>query len=197
MSGKVMIYAGVGAIVALTYFGWRLTSRGAYESAEYAVLDSDGPFEIREYPDLIVATTKMKSDLQGEDGSFMRLFRYISGENERKEKIAMTTPVFMATETDNTRGRLGFVMPKSFSENSVPNPSDEDVEIRKRIGGQFAVIRFPGRIDDAATARAEDRLRGWMNGKGLIGVDEAESAGYDPPWTPGPLRRNEVLIRLK
>jgi hypothetical protein len=24
-----------------------------------------------------------------------------------------------------------------------------------------------------------------------------ETAGYDPPFTPGPLRRNEVLIRLK
>lgn len=24
-----------------------------------------------------------------------------------------------------------------------------------------------------------------------------ESASYDPPFTPGPLRRNEVLIRLK
>ncbi|MCA9037408.1 MAG: heme-binding protein [Planctomycetaceae bacterium] len=25
----------------------------------------------------------------------------------------------------------------------------------------------------------------------------AERAGYDSPFTPGPLRRNEVLIRLK
>ncbi|MFM7516668.1 MAG: heme-binding protein, partial [Pirellula sp.] len=24
-----------------------------------------------------------------------------------------------------------------------------------------------------------------------------ETAGYDPPFTPGPLRRNEVLIRIK
>ena len=25
----------------------------------------------------------------------------------------------------------------------------------------------------------------------------ASSAGYDPPWTPGFLRRNEVLIQLQ
>jgi hypothetical protein len=197
MTGKWMLYAGIGTAFALAYFGWKLTARGAYESAEYRVLDSDGIFEVREYPDLMVATTEAQVNMQGKDGSFMRLFRYISGGNEQKEKIAMTTPVFMAAETDNTRGRMGFVMPKSISENRVPDPSDEDVEIRKRMGGQFAVIRFSGRIDAEATSNAEDRLREWMNGKGLIGVDEAESAGYDPPWTPGPLRRNEILIRLK
>lgn len=25
----------------------------------------------------------------------------------------------------------------------------------------------------------------------------AEAAGYDPPFTPGPMRRNEILVRLK
>jgi hypothetical protein len=36
-----------------------------------------------------------------------------------------------------------------------------------------------------------------MKTKGLEGVSVAESAGYDPPFTPGPLRRNEVLIRIQ
>jgi hypothetical protein len=36
-----------------------------------------------------------------------------------------------------------------------------------------------------------------MNDKGLTGDGDAEFAGYDPPWTPGPFRRNEILIRLK
>ena len=93
-----MIYAGVVTVLALTYFGWKLTARGAYESAEYTVLDSDGPFETREYPDLILATTNMQFESQGDDGSFMRLFRYISGANDREKKIAMTTPVFMEAE---------------------------------------------------------------------------------------------------
>jgi len=41
-----------------------------------------------------------------------------------------------------------------------------------------------------------------MESKGLVADDApdtsgVETAGYDPPFTPGPLRRNEVLIRLK
>jgi hypothetical protein len=36
-----------------------------------------------------------------------------------------------------------------------------------------------------------------MNDRELVGDGDAEFAGYDPPWTSGPLRRNEILIRLK
>jgi hypothetical protein len=197
MAGKVMIYVSVGAIVALTYFGWRLTARGAYESAEYTVLDSDGPFEIREYPDLIVATTNMKSELQGDDGSFMRLLRYISGANDQETKIAMTTPVFMDAEAGETQVQMGFVIPKKVTEQRIPTPSNDDVRIRKRFGGRFAVIRFSGRIKGESYENGENRLRNWMNDRGLVGDGDAEFAGYDPPWTPGPLRRNEILIRLK
>ena len=31
----------------------------------------------------------------------------------------------------------------------------------------------------------------------IAGPADAELAGYDPPWTPGPFRRNEIPIRLK
>ena len=50
---------------------------------------------------------------------------------------------------------------------------------------------------NAKTAdEAEAKLRRWIEQKGLVADKVAESAGYDPPLTPGPLRRNEVLIRV-
>jgi hypothetical protein len=33
-----------------------------------------------------------------------------------------------------------------------------------------------------------------MTRQGLKDTGKAFSASYDPPWTPGPLRRNEVLV---
>jgi hypothetical protein len=53
-----------------------------------------------------------------------------------------------------------------------------------------------------AAKEAEAKLRSWMESKGLVAdvaqdTSGVETAGYDPPFTPGPLRRNEVLIRLK
>jgi DNA gyrase inhibitor GyrI len=189
-------------IVAIAYLGWKMTARGNYESAEYTAIETDGPFEIREYPDLMLASTAMKFESQGDDGSFNRLFQYISGENADHQKVAMTTPVFMEPENPDSRdqkteAQMGFVIPKKVAQQSIPNPDNQNVQIRKREGGRFAVMRFAGRMNDKTLSEAQDKLRKWMETKELTGASGAEFAGYDPPWTPGPLRRNEVLIRLR
>jgi len=199
----MMIFSGTLIGILLTgMFGWNMIARGAYESAAYTVVESDGKFEIREYPDLMLAATSTKSDLQGRDGSFMQLFRYISGANESKQKISMTTPVFMENQNSGERVQMGFVMPKEVADQGVPKPTGEKVEVRKREGGRFAVVRFSGALTAKSAKDAETRLREWMQTKGLepLSLGESngvETAGYDPPFTPGPLRRNEVLIRIR
>lgn len=197
MTKRRMVFLIVALLLGvLGSVAWKLTARSAYESAEYGVLESDGSFEIREYPDLMLASTGMR-DSRGNDGSFMRLFRYISGANEAEQKVAMTIPVFMEEMEEPSQGRMGFVLPKGVASQGVPAPVGEGVQIRKRGGGRFAVARFAGQLDVASAGAAEKRLRDWAKTKGLNVHDEAEVAGYDPPWTPGPLRRNEVLLRLK
>lgn len=197
MTRKRMFYLGIIAVIALGYLAWKLSARGAYESAEYTVLESDGRFEIRQYEDLMMATTQMQFESQGEDGSFMRLFRYISGANDQKQKVAMTTPVFMEPETSGTPGQMGFVIPKKVTEQRIPEPLKDQVRIQQRAGGRFAVYRFSGRMDTKSVADAERQLRDRLTAKRLMGEPNAELAGYDPPWIPGPLRRNEVLVRLE
>lgn len=198
MTGKRMIYIIIAIAVSIVaYFGWKLTARSAYESAEYSILESDSPFEIRQYADLMLVTTDMQFASQGDDGSFMRLFKYITGANDGEQKIAMTTPVFMERQADEANGQMGFVIPQELSEHQIPDPSSDQVTIRKRVGGRFAVVRFSGRINEKSAIKAEKELRAWMARMNLIANGEAESAGYDPPWTPGALRRNEVLIRLQ
>ena len=184
-------------VVGLAYLGWKLTARGAYESAEFKVIKSDGLFSIREYPDLMMATTSTRFSSQGDDGSFMRLFRYISGSNDRQQKVAMTTPVFMNPEDSNSQGRMGFVIPRKINVQDVPSPTDDQVKLERRQGGSYAAIRFNGRINNESLRRSTEKLRDWMTKHQIEGEEPIEFAGYDPPWTPGPFRRNEVLIRLK
>ena len=190
MKRKTMIYLSVTAIFVLAgIFAWNTMARAAYESADYKVVESDGKFEVREYPDLmLVATTK--------------LFRYISGANESDKKISMTTPVFMENDKEESAVQMGFLMPKDIAVGGVPAPTGEGVDVRKRVGGRFAVLRFSGQLTTKSAKESEAKLRTWMATKGLVADDSVESsgvetAGYDPPFTPGPLRRNEVLIRLK
>jgi hypothetical protein len=111
--------------------------------------------------------------------------------------VAMTTPVFMEDQSGDDEGRMGFVVPKEVAETHVPKPTNKQVQIRKRAGGRFAVIRFSGSMSAESVDEAENKLREWMDEEGVVGDGAAETAGYDPPWTPGAMRRNEVLIRLK
>ena len=210
MKRKPMFYlSAIAVLVVIGVFVFNRTTRAGYESAEYKVIETDGKFEVREYPDLMLASTATKIDAQssgkgGRDGSFMKLFRYISGANQSKQKISMTTPVFM--EKDETEAQMGFVMPKEVAVAGTPQPTGEGIAIRKRTGGRFAVIRFSGRLNEKLAKENEAKLREWMKTKNLTAAEKkidtaeltnVESASYDPPFTPGPFRRNEVLIRLK
>jgi DNA gyrase inhibitor GyrI len=200
---KRMIYMVVALNVVLAgVLAWKATAAG-YESAEYKVIESEDKFEVREYPELMLASTQTKPDSQGRDGSFMKLFGYISGANEAKQKISMTTPVFMQQDDAASKSQMGFVMPKEVAVAGAPTPTGQDVNIRKRPGGRYSVVRFSGQLNAKTAAQAESKLRAWMKSKGLVALPATEqssgveTAGYDPPFTPGPMRRNEVLIRLQ
>ena len=203
MKRKTMIYFSAMVIFVLAgIFAWNTMARAAYESAEYKVVTSDGKFEVREYSDLMLVATTTKLDAQGRDGSFMKLFRYISGANQSDKKISMTTPVFMENDKADSAVQMGFVMPKQVAVDGVPAPTGQGVDVRKRVGGRFAVLRFSGQLNTKLAKESEAKLRTWMATKELVADESVESsgvetAGYDPPFTPGPLRRNEVLIRLK
>lgn len=194
---RTMIYIACFLGVALVgTLALAVGSRAGYETAEYEVIKSDGSFEVRKYPDLMLAATDSKMDSQGRNGNFNRLFQYISGANEADQKIAMTTPVFMEGEIDQSDVSMGFVLPKEVAAEGAPVPKSEGVKLRERKGGRFAVIRFAGKLDSKLAKEKEIELREWMERQGLEGANSSEAAGYDPPFTPAALRRNEILIRL-
>lgn len=194
---RVAILLGTVCVVIFGVLAMAVAAREGYETAPYKVVESDGVIEIREYPDLVLASTTSKPEALGNDGSFMRLFRYISGDNTAAQKIAMTTPVFMEEKAAEAAGTMGFVVPQEVAKAGAPAPTHQDVALRTRAGGRFAVIMFSGTLEPKLAAQQEAILREWLQGRGLVGEERAERAGYDPPFIPGPLRRNEVLIRLK
>ncbi len=61
------------------------------ETAKYTVVRKDGNIEIRAYDKLITAAVSDGDFIR--DTGFTTIFNYISGDNEKKEKISMTTPV--------------------------------------------------------------------------------------------------------
>ena len=160
-------------------------SSATYKSAPFTLASREGTFEIRDYPALTVATTRRGTD----NDSFMRLFRYIGGANEKKESISMTTPVLM------TGDEMSFVMPAPL-QTGAPKPASDDVRIKMLPPRRFAVYRYSGRSIPANERAALAKLTEWLDARHLKHSAEAVVAYYDPPWTLPPLRHNEVMLPL-
>ena len=93
--------------------------------ASYQVLKTlENGVEIRSYPEEIWATTVAEN----QDDASSPLSRYISGDNERGEKIEMTAPVVtMNTEKGQF---MAFIMPERFDIKSIPKPLSSGVKIQ-------------------------------------------------------------------
>ena len=186
-------FLGLGLLAGLllaTVAGCQAT-RAGYETAPYRVLRRDGPVEVRAYPALQVAETPSGGD------DFMRLFRYISKENSGGQKIAMTTPVFMSgvgSGVGSPGRKMAFVLPGTLEQ--PPTPKDAQVQVRRTEAGTFAVLRFRGG-QQGPDGVAAQKLRAWLASQDLPAVGEPQFAYFDPPWTPGFLRRNEVMIPVR
>ena len=191
---KMWITLSILAVAAAMILVGCQATRAGYESAPYKVVRSDGKFELRDYPELTVVETPM-ADANGSDGSFMRLFRFITGANEGKQKIAMTTPVFMSGSSTNLT--MAFVLPAKLKTADAPKPADGALTVRELPSGRFAVLRFSGGRNAKKEAESLARLKSWLERERLPALSGPVYGYFDPPWTPAFLRRNEVMLRTE
>jgi len=192
MSKRIFFGTVILLVLGVMWFSIS-TSRAGYESAAYNVEKKDGKFEIRKYKTITAASTKTTNQNSG----FGKLFQFISGENESSQKIAMTTPVFMPATEDGKTTEMMFVVPGDVVKSGVPKPGASDVSIKTISAGRFAAVRASGRLDEAGRKAMLKTLREEIKLRNLQTIGNPIYAGYDPPWTPGPMRRNEVILRLK
>jgi hypothetical protein len=183
----------------------------AIEEAKYTVLEKDGVFELRQYETCIVAETFMEGDFSKVGNmAFRRLYGYISGNNRKKEEIAMTAPVTQEADSEkiamtapvgqeqvNGKWRITFVMPAQYTMETLPEPLDPEVALREEPGRLMAAIRYSGTWTQTRYMEREVQLREWVEAQGLQQIGEPIFARYNPPFMPWFLRRNEVLIPVK
>ena len=118
------------------------------EQQPYTVLYSEGAFEIRSYPPVIMASVENPdSTWRGSaNKNFRRLAGYIFGNNREEKKIAMTAPVHM--ENTGSGSRMSFVMPAAMEMKDLPSPQDDGVLISSVGADTVAVLRFSGFAGD-------------------------------------------------
>jgi len=171
----------------------------AIEKPDYETVTKDGDFEVRKYESIRVVSAPM-DDMGKRDKSFRKLFKYISGENAEKKKIAMTSPVFMEDpdEPDEEQnGRMSFMLPAEVAEAGAPSPDAYELSLGEIESGTFAVLRFNGWDNEKAQAAASEKLAELITKNELNPSGVKFFAFYNPPWTPEWFRRNEVWQRTK
>lgn len=183
---------GVGAVGLV--LAWVYVVQNV-ETPKYDVLRSDGPIELRAYPPLLAAeVTREGARGEAVRAGFRPLANYIFAREREGDTIAMTAPVTQARAAPEGPWAVQFIMPSDYDRDSLPAPAGQDVAIVEIPAREMAAIRFSGVAEDMMIARQEETLRAWLDAEGILPAGPSVYAYYNDPFTPGFLRRNEVLI---
>ena len=163
------------------------------EVQSYRVLKAHKGFEVREYDPHTLVTTWSQGDLGSSAYSaFGYLAGFIGGNNQKRQPIAMTAPVLQRESGDGFE--VSFVMPAGMTD--VPAPSSTALRIEHFEKSTFAALSFSGFAREALFRAKEQKLRQLLAEQGFEVVGKPRFARYNGPWTPAPLRRNEVLLEI-
>jgi hypothetical protein len=198
----------ITAILLLLLTG--ATTAMATEEATYTVIKTDDIFELREYAPQVLAEIIVDGDLEGAGNkAFRPLFRYISGDNKSRGKIAMTAPVSqehagekismtapVSQQSVQGKWAVSFMMPASYTMESLPTPDDPNIKLRQVPARRVAAVRYSGFWSEKKFLRYKLELENWITANNLKIIGDPVWARYNPPFTPWFLRRNEILIPI-
>ena len=189
-------------LLAVLLSHWAVQAH-AIEEPDYRVQLTEDSFEVRDYGPRIVAEARAAATFENAgDEAFNRLFRYIDGNNEAGQKIAMTAPVSQDACIENPATgdspcwTLSFTMPAEHTLGTLPAPSDPSVDLRELPPARYAVVKYSGFWSESAFLRHRQRLESWMSQRDLTPSGAATWARYNPPFMPWFMRRNEILIPI-
>jgi hypothetical protein len=108
----------------------------------------------------------------------------------------MTAPVLQES-TDSRSWIISFVMPAEMTLRDLPNPQNSKVRLRTLSEQLSAVLAFTGLAPSSKIQEKELELRAAFAKESLTPIGALRIARFDPPWKPGFLRYNEVILDLK
>lgn len=194
MSKFYWISLSIFGIITVLFLIVSFTSK-FIETPEYKVIKTYDEVEVRLYPKMVVAKTKLSGgsfDNQGNNG-FRTIANYIFGGNEKNEKISMTAPVVMNM---GDTASMYFVMPKAYDKSELPKPNSSKVEIVEEGEKTLAVIEFGGYSSDEKIEKYRKKLEQILV-KNKVKIKGAYLfMGYNAPWDVIN-RRNEVAVEVE
>jgi effector-binding domain-containing protein len=180
----------------------------ATEEATYILVKKEGEFEIRDYESHILAEIIVEGSLEDAGSkAFNSLFRYISGDNHLRNKLAMIAPVSqeplgqkinMTAPVEQQRignqWAVSFMMPAVYTLETLPEPDNSKIRLRQIPARRIAAVRYSGFWNEKSYSQYKLALASWIHKNDLTVVGHPIWARYNSPFTPWFLRRNEILI---
>ncbi len=161
------------------------------EQQKYTLVKKLENLEIRKYQKCTMATVEINADYEAAGSlGFRSLVTYISQNN-----IAMTAPV-LQQKTELDSWLVSFVMPEKMKLSDLPISPNLNIKLHEVEEYVAAVLTFKGLTSKQKIREKENELRELINKHQLNAKGEILVARFDPPWKPGFLRHNEVIIHL-
>lgn len=165
---------------------------------EFQVLRTYNDFEVREYLPCVIAEVKVSAHYStASSAAFGSLFKYISQGNKTSQKIAMTAPVIAAQRADKAHADewfVSFVMPAGSTFADMPDPNDSRVTLRELAAETCIATSFRGRATEELSAKKVIELRAAAAKENISLSEETRICRFDPPFKPGFLQYNEIVI---
>lgn len=206
---SILIFGGIVFALLILWNIWGFTA-SRVEQAEYTVETKANGYEIRRYAPHIRAQTTVSGNYDTALNEGFRIVAgYIFGGNTARKSVAMTAPVIaqkhsekiamtspvIAKKQGDTRV-VSFVMPKSYTLDSLPIPNDARVSLVEMPEKRMAVLTFSWCRSTARVQTMEKKLLAMLKRDSVALLGEPAFAGYNAPFTPPWLMRNEVMVEL-
>jgi hypothetical protein len=165
------------------------------ETYPYVVKKKYDRFEIRSYEATLFTSVQLstKGYKNSSSKGFSILAGYIFGNNERNEKISMTTPVSMSLDDSTT---MMFMVPKKLNKETLPKPNQSGIEFKEEPAKLIAAIRFGGWANDNKIEKYKQELITALNAEGIKYTNKFYFFGYNAPYEVFN-RKNEVIVELQ
>ena len=183
----------------------------------YSVQEKHHGYEVRIYEPYIVAETEVSGGYeQASNAGFGILAGYIFGNNTRQQKVAMTAPVGMEKkqvqekismtapvimqpkeDQKSETYTMSFMMPSKYTLDTLPNPNNSAVELRRVPKRKVAAIRFSLLANEERVEKKTAELRDTLRRDIITTISKPQIARYNAPFSNPLLRRNEKLIEIE
>ena len=180
----------------------------ATEHIDYKVIQVFDDFEIRQYPPIVVAETEVEAKIEeASEKGFAPLASYILGANHKAtdkfenspaqvdgKKMPMASPLNVQSHGD--RRTIDFFLPDFEMAEEAPLPNDPNIHIKKIPERMVAAYTYSGAWSEERYNKAKELLVMARDREHIRPTSDPIWAGYNPPWWPWFIRRNEIWFEV-